>query len=294
MEKDYKKIFSEIQKESIEFNFSTNEKVKIGVSKFGGVPDLPRDFVWPYCKIINRKKFVLPIINRKNKEENKALSFLCQINLEDAAKFDKENLLPKKGMLYFFYEAATTPWGFDPKDKGSSRVFYYEGDILSLAKIELPSDIDKDCIFPEIKIDFKNTLEVPYIEEYAEYYEDVEYDEYVEARKTNGFEEEVGNRSKLLGYADIIQNSIQTECEAVSRGMYMGDDKAWRALSKKEEEDIMERSKDWILLFQLDTVTDEKDFELMWGDMGRLYFYIRKDDLINRHFENVWTVLQCG
>ena len=54
----------------------------------------------------------------------------------------------------------------------------------------------------------------------------------------------------------------------------------------------MQDAQEWILLFQMDTV--EKDgFELMFGDCGRIYFYIRKEDLRNRNFENVWLSLQC-
>ncbi len=48
----------------------------------------------------------------------------------------------------------------------------------------------------------------------------------------------------------------------------------------------------WQLLLQLDTVRKD-DFELMFGDCGRIYFYIRKDDLKARRFENVWLILQC-
>ena len=40
------------------------------------------------------------------------LTFICQINCEDIAPFDKENLLPHEGMLYFF--AAIDKWiGYD-------------------------------------------------------------------------------------------------------------------------------------------------------------------------------------
>ena len=50
--------------------------------------------------------------------------------------------------------------------------------------------------------------------------------------------------------------------------------------------------KDWLLLFQLDTVTKD-DFELMFGDCGRIYYYIRKEDLEARNFYNVWLIMQC-
>ncbi|MCI6583120.1 MAG: YwqG family protein [Oscillospiraceae bacterium] len=45
------------------------------------------------------------------------------------------------------------------------------------------------------------------------------------------------------------------------------------------------------------TVTDEDndyDYELMFGDCGHIYFWIRKSDLKNRDFDNIWLVLQCG
>ena len=32
----------------------------------------------------------------------------------------------------------------------------------------------------------------------------------------------------------------------------------------------------------------------MFGDCGMLYFYIRKEDLAARRFDNVHFVLQCG
>ena len=47
-----------------------------------------------------------------------------------------------------------------------------------------------------------------------------------------------------------------------------------------------------MLLFQLDTVASG-DFELMFGDCGRIYFYIRREDLLARQFDRAWLVLQC-
>lgn len=47
----------------------------------------------------------------------------------------------------------------------------------------------------------------------------------------------------------------------------------------------------WLLLFQLDMVYYE-DFELMFGDSGRFYFYIRREDLVERQFDKVWLILQ--
>ena len=63
-------------------------------------------------------------------------------------------------------------------------------------------------------------------------------------------------------------------------------------MTDEEKERFAEASKEWTLLLQLDTV-EKDDFELMFGDCGRIYFYILKEDLKNKNFENTWLILQC-
>ena len=67
------------------------------------------------------------------------------------------------------------------------------------------------------------------------------------------------------------------ECEKVTNGINCGD------LAEIEPEKLktfQDNCSQWQLLFQLDTV-EKNDFELMFGDCGRIYFYIKKDDLKN-------------
>ena len=61
---------------------------------------------------------------------------------------------------------------------------------------------------------------------------------------------------------------------------------------KKYHDEIKKASKDWVLLFQMDTVESD-DYELMFGDCGHIYFWIKKEDLANKNFENIWLILQC-
>ncbi len=61
-----------------------DDQLTIGASKSGGIPDVPPGFVWP-------------------SDEDGFCVFLCQINLEEIASFDIENLLPKTGILSFFH-----------------------------------------------------------------------------------------------------------------------------------------------------------------------------------------------
>ena len=94
---------------------------------------------------------------------------------------------------------------------------------------------------------------------------------------------------KMLGYADEIQNEMEPECERYSRGID-GDVQ----LSEEEEAELVRSAADrWVLLFQMGTVEDDET-ELMYGDCGRIYFWIRKEDLAARNFDNVRLILQCG
>ena len=34
--------------------------------------------------------------------------------------------------------------------------------------------------------------------------------------------------------------------------------------------------------------------KMMWGDAGRLYFWIRDQDLRERRFDKTWMIYQCG
>jgi uncharacterized protein YwqG len=84
-----------------------------------------------------------------------------------------------------------------------------------------------------------------------------------------------------------------TECERVSRGLYCGTAEDYRNTPEDVKADIRERASDWVLLFQMASICEE-DYELMYGDMGNLYFYIRKQDLKNCNFDGAWFALQCG
>lgn len=243
-------------------------------SKFGGFPALPENFAWPYFSWEGRRR---------------PLAFLLQINLEEFAPFDADKLLPPRGMLYFFYETDSMCWGFDPKDEGCARVYFYDGELSVLSPVRPPVEYP----FDEARLRFEGAPSLPSWEEFAEYNDfgdDFELYDKIRANEYGVEEKEEGENSKLLGYADVIQNEMPTECEQVTRGIYLGDGSP--EIDEAEKEDIHEKSRDWTLLLQLGTV-NAGSTELMWGDSGCLYFYIRKQDLAAKNFDDVWMILQC-
>ena len=172
-----------MERGSIRLTIGGQAEPRTGASRFGGVPDVPADFVWPVFETATYDD---------DQVRPRPLTFLAQFDCEALAFCDKDHLLPRAGVLSFFYELGSQRWGFDPADAGCARVFWFPGrDALALA----------------------------------------------EARRRS------------------VEN--------------------------------------WQLLFQLDTVADN-GFELMFGDCGRVYFYIPKEDLTARRFDRVWLILQCG
>ena len=276
-------LLQSLQKSSIriEYDAKSEAEVPVGVSKIGGKPDLPSDFEWYY---FHGKTY-------EGVSENRPLSFLAQINCEEASKYDKDSLLPSKGMLYFFYEIATMAWGYDPKDKGSARVYYYSGDISELIRTDFPSDLLEEFQLPEMAIAFSVHNELPFFEEFIVSHEEFghnRYDDYDKAKNTIVPESDEVGISKLFGYADLIQSEMVLQCELTTNGIYTGNSEGYAHVTAEQKENCSK----WQLLLQLDSIQTE-NYEMLWGDDGHIYYYINIDDLKASNFDNCWLILQC-
>jgi len=90
--------------------------VPLGVSRMGGVPDLPGSVAWPQV-------------------EGQYLTFLAQLRMADVASLDVEGLLPRSGWLYFFADAS----GEIPGYGRDGRVVYFDGREDDLTRAEEPA-----------------------------------------------------------------------------------------------------------------------------------------------------------
>ena len=230
----------------------TNEKdIKLGSSKFGGTPDLPAHLSFP-------------------KYENGYLSFLAQINLSEAKSYDKENLLPETGILYFFYDIINQPWGMDKEDKESFQVFYFDGDARELSRTPYPEITEDYNPLATYKITFTDILTYPEELNGLVLTED-ELDNYFEFRESRQ------PRHYMLGEPFNIQNNVFEEI------IYYENE-------AEADEKIKLKSRELALLFQMDS---DDDLNLMWGDSGIIYFCIDKKDLETKAFSNTKFTLQC-
>lgn len=274
-----KSQLEKMQRSSITITIADQAPYKSDGSHFGGQPDVPPDFIWP----------VFTGTNAKGTKQTRPLAFLAQFNCAELAVYDTEHLLPQQGLLSFFYELDSMTWGFDPKDKGSARVFWFE-DITSLSQANFPANMKDDFKLPSMGIIMQRQNSYPDWEDFTETYPQTNDEEFDAALEALGVQE-TDERSQLLGWPDLIQGSMAEECELVTKNFYLG--KGFLGIPKDVRRQAKQVSLErWRLLFQLDTVEND-DFCLMFGDCGRIYFFIPKEDLLARRFDNVWLMLQC-
>jgi uncharacterized protein YwqG len=238
-------------------------KIDIAKSKIGGQAHLLRDQEWP-----------------KNELGN-SLSFIGQLNFEEVSKFDQSGLLPKQGLLSFFYCTDQESWGFDPKDELSFKTIYSEN-VSEIERQDFPTDLESHSIFQPNLLTFASSLSIPTWEDDSieGLIKDEDLDSFVEASR--------GSNNQILGYANCIQGTMELECQLVTNGLFCGDSKGYEDPRRKKLE---EGKNDWVLLLQIDSEEDKTG--MMWGDSGRIYFWIKKQDLLNKDFNKTWCILQC-
>jgi uncharacterized protein (TIGR02996 family) len=124
--------------------------VRVGGSKFGGRPDLPRSVDWPTC-------------------EKGPLGFLGQIALRDLEPTQVVRFLPKDGLLSFFayqsYETGYQP-GVAEGVAGDTRVLYTR-EPTTLERREPPDELDEEGneILPACRLAFCETWDLPDMED---------------------------------------------------------------------------------------------------------------------------------
>ncbi len=233
-------------------------KIRRGATKIGGAPDLPPKTPWPRTK-------------------GRPLSFLAQLDLRALAA----DTLPGKGLLSFFYDAKEMPWG-SPGEEEQWRVILSPRTGLVRRRPPPKARSFPPCIvdtFPELTIPparsaLRRSLPDPASEKYGE----------LEAKLRADYTRrplDDGDVHRVLGHPDAIQGDMTRRIEYALAGVDL----------EQPREDLDERARTWRLLLQIDS--DDRA-GMMWYNLGRLYFWIREEDLAARHFERVMLQLQTS
>ncbi len=239
--------------------------LEVGASKVGGVPDVPTGFVWPQWK-------------------GMAQSFIAQIRLADVHPYDVDGVLPERGMLWFFYDAKQETYGADPADKGGWAVIYterQEGLQRAVFPVGLPAEsrFHACSVTPssEITLSLQPHLELANFDWSDD--EQQKYETFIGTFPTQ--EDRASIHNRLLGNPETLQDDMRSQCQLVSNGVTDVHDPKAAALEK----DALE----WQLLLQVDS---DEHAGMRWASTGLIYYWVKKADLRNRHFDASWLVLQ--
>lgn len=222
-----------------------DKEIAIGGSKLGGNPDLPPDFIWPV-------------------ESEKPLGFLGQINLQDVAPFDVEKLLPQTGTLAFFYRFIAEK----RHNNDTGRVIWFDN--AELHRKSLPTaTLIPDCMtIPCCQLAFETeytTIEFHHSELNGIW----DYNEYIDVfRPAFG---RTKNVHRMLGYPVVVQDPIFITAEMERTKLEY----------RSNQEVINAETDNWQLLLQIDSQPDN----WLLGDMGTMFFVMRKEDLAARRFD---------
>jgi uncharacterized protein YwqG len=92
--------------------------------------------------------------------------------------------------------------------------------------------------------------------------------------------------NKLLGHPDAIQEDMANDCVMASERLDETPAAARRNLRQTKSVQAADLCQ---LLLQLDS---DARLGLEWMDSGRLYFWIRRQDLTAKRFHKCWVILQ--
>jgi len=265
--KEYLKLLNEVEWENkdkietflipaIDIKVDENAELhKTGLSKFGGTPDLPKEIDWPTL-------------------EGEPMAFLAQINLKQINDYDLENLLPKSGILYFFF---TDLSDYPPKHK----VLFSKSS--ETHKGEFHTSLNNDFKFNELALSFEKRYTFPSgetleFESLSEKDQDVfhELDEDIFTYENN----------QILGHTYPAQGDVNLEWACKRLEIDVSE------VYDSDQEKVDEKRKEFINLFQFSTENSIPELYDNFYVSGMGYFGIEKNDLKNCDFDKTILIIQ--
>lgn len=252
-----------------------NTAKQIGISHFGGDPDLLDNSYWPLW-------------------QKRPMQFIGQFNLEDIAKKVPHSDLPKTGLLSLFIGVDPEGMMIYPSEgiKGNEWKILYQKDMTALQTIKKHTF---EYLIDFQPIDFETLHRLPQDDSiliealHLTREEMIAYQNLMTAinQDDDSYIESPSNaRNAMLGHPAIFQNNdLELSCELCRQlGSYFEYPQDTSLLEKLNSD-----AKELRLLFQL---LDEEKLELGLGEFY-YFFFITKEDLKNENFDRVWLNGQC-
>jgi uncharacterized protein YwqG len=226
-------------KPSVRLFPSPKSKPPLGGTRAGGRPDLPDGVEWP-----------------RSQETDEPMPFLLQVNLAEEAPFDVEGVLPKAGLLSFFF------YTVDEDSGEEGRVLYFADLTRLKTRKRWPDELPDEMRYrdvplvprPEWTLPSRRAVELDDFEAYSQLLRRVE--------QAQGIDSTTGDGFQLLGNPQFIQPGEL----------------------KKNQSLLLQVSPDY--WNEGDSCTG-----MAWGDGGSVYYVMKDADLKAATFGRVEVLL---
>lgn len=236
--------------------------------RLGGLPRLPENLTWPM-------------------RDGRPLSFLAEMDLAAIRAAGGPDVFPERGFLHIFYDLLDSPWGFDPRDAEGFAILW--SDVVSAEPADRPLGLADEALLAPRMLRGRRALSYPTPERLNLATGVVSASDFDAAWTLERSETGDGVQHRIGGLPSPIQGDhMELEADQASLGVYMGDGKGYAAAG---DQGLERARREWMLLLQIDT---DEEAGMMWGDMGRLYVWVRRDDLRQGRFDRAWIIQQCS
>ena len=236
-------------------------------STTGGLPPEGLDFEWPQY-------------------DGRSLSLLATIYLEELPAL--HDWLPKDGVLLFFFDFESEPWGDDPSEAEGWRVLWIPDTTAgNTAFSERPDNLNDGFVFQSRPLSFEKVETLPFTDHPL--FDELELsDDLIEGLESELEDDEGGvSCGHIGGYSGAADGALYAfRC----REQIMGEDPD-RAFEANLEE-IQEAENEMCLLFEyeMEEREEEEAPEIFGG--RNLSFWAFKKDVQQQDFSKVWLRLE--
>lgn len=191
-------------------------------------------------------------------------------------------LLPHTGLLYFFFDIALY---FTSLTSLYRKVLYFDGPSAHLKRTSIPHPApvpDEEIIMPSCAVEFSCEIMLPPFDSLYTRHLPLEEDPFDLLEEVEHFYDE-NHRSalhRMLGHPNALQDDMQVVGQ--QRWLQKQDE----AVKKKTTEG---EAKKWLLLLQ---IGNDDNLKRDWGNSGKLYYWIRPEDLTAHYFDHVEFIHQ--
>jgi uncharacterized protein YwqG len=248
------------------------DDLPLGASRIGGCPDLPARMIWPRLSEAAGED-----ASAWEPDINSRLQFVLQVNLAETAPFDVADVLPKTGLLSFFFYWDRGEWDSE------EAFIVHTKNVDRLTRKKWPRDLPEGQRYRPLRL-------VPQLEWTMPSIADA------------GLGPDIFNPDRPLSFAHYDFWEAAEEWVAQVQGLQpanSGDGVAHRLLGHPKLIQTPGLADGTRLLLQADSDPPRHrcpDFPrtgMMWGDCGRLYYLVSDEELQDRRLaEKPYVLVQ--